>query len=455
MAKKRPRAQRRFARKAEPAYWRNRLFRSSFSYRGKLHEVNHWSVKIQHLGNRRTFSLSTEAVGAAAAEACEIYKTILSRGWENAVAQHKEKSAKARTALGITLAPEKGGFDASYWKPRLIRRKYTQAFHSNDEQEFSVRIDRSGTNFYFPLGTDNPGIAAKNAARIFRAVDRQGWASACKRFARELSVAFRWSDNPLAWTYTTIQTQVDLRGPTSDKGGTSSFSHVEEWVPTTAKPPSPDFRKLKVGIVESDASIRGALSWCINQEEGCCCVAAFANAAAAVAEARRHSIDLFLVSQNLSDKPGIDCLTDLHSLDPKTYALLFSVFEDSEQLFKAAPGGAPCYVFRRTPATRILAPIEAALKAGARTREQFKKSIQRYFEETVLSSPIHGSANQLSNLTQREHEILGLLSKGHPDKEIADLLRISTWTVHGHLKKIFEKLGAHNRTDAVVKYLNK
>jgi DNA-binding NarL/FixJ family response regulator len=435
MAKKRPRTKKRRASKIEPKYWKNRLFRSSFSYRGKLHEVNHWSVKIQHLGHRKTFSLTAEAVAAAAAEACEIYKAILSRGWKKAMAEHKEKSVKVRMTSGSVPDPERGGLDAAYWRPRLIRRKYIEAFRSN--AEFSVRIDHSGTSFYFSLGTDNPALAAKNAALIFRTVKKQDWENACKRFPRELSVAFRWSDNPLAWTYTTIQTQTDSeRKPAIDVVRAC-------------------LARLKVGIVESDAGARQALSWCISREDGCCCVASFANAAAATDEARRRSIDLFLVSQNLSDKPGIECLNELNCIDPKAYALLFSVFEDSEQLFKAAPGGAPCYVFRRTLPTSILAPIQAALKDGSRTREHFKKSIRRYFEETVLSSPIHGSANELSNLTQREHEILGLLSKGHPDKEIAGILRISTWTVHGHLKKIFEKLGAHNRTDAVVRYLNK
>jgi DNA-binding NarL/FixJ family response regulator len=197
------------------------------------------------------------------------------------------------------------------------------------------------------------------------------------------------------------------------------------------------------------------LSWCINQQDGCCCKATFTTADAALHEASGNSIDLLLAGQNLSDKSGIAFLKELKNLAPGIFGLLFSVFEDSEQLFKAAPGGAPSYIFRRTPPTRILAPIESALKNAGRAPEQFNNSIWHYFEGTLVSFPPGGSANELSTLTPREHEILALLSKGHPDKEIADLLRISTWTVHGHLKKIFEKLKAHNRTDAVVKYLNK
>ena len=79
----------------------------------------------------------------------------------------------------------------------------------------------------------------------------------------------------------------------------------------------------------------------------------------------------------------------------------------------------------------------------------------QYFKDTVFSSPIGGSTQELTNLTQREHEVLALLSKGHQDKAIADKLRISVYTVHVHVRNIFEKLGVHNRTGAVVKYFQK
>jgi DNA-binding NarL/FixJ family response regulator len=420
----------------EPEYWRARLFRNSFTYQGDRHQVRHWSVKIQYFGTRKTFSLRAIDQKQAASEACGLYKAIVNRGWEMVLAERAEKNAEAHLSARQVSCTKQNGSDDAYWGQRLIHRKYTEIFRQNGGLEFSVRVEHAGTSYYFPLGSDKEKIAARNAARIYSVVVGQGWESACKRFPRELSLAFRWSDNPLAWTYTTVVTQTDSPSSVSAR-------------------PCAQFGKFKVGIVESDFGLREALAWCINQQDGCCCVETFASASAAVEHARRHSIDLLLVSQNLPDKPGIACLNELAAVAPKIIGLLFSVFEDSEKLFEAAPGGAPCYVFRRTPATKILVPIEAALKHGPRTREQFNSSVRRYFQDVVISSPIHGSANELSNLTPREHEILGLLSKGHPDKEIADFLRISTWTVHGHLKKIFEKLGAHNRTDAVVKYLNK
>jgi DNA-binding CsgD family transcriptional regulator len=56
-------------------------------------------------------------------------------------------------------------------------------------------------------------------------------------------------------------------------------------------------------------------------------------------------------------------------------------------------------------------------------------------------------------LTNRERDILSCLCKGIPDKEIALTLNISAWTVHTHLKRIYEKLGVHSRAEAILALL--
>jgi DNA-binding NarL/FixJ family response regulator len=61
----------------------------------------------------------------------------------------------------------------------------------------------------------------------------------------------------------------------------------------------------------------------------------------------------------------------------------------------------------------------------------------------------------MARLTPREQEILEHLSRGYVDKEIAQRLGISAWTVHGHLRSLFRKLQVHTRTEAVVRYLQK
>src|SRR5882672_4208081 len=133
MAKKRPRAARQHCAdksrpprsRMEPKYWRDRIFRNSFTYKGKRFQVSHWSVKIQHLGTRKTFSLRASNAAEAADEACQLYKGIVTRGRESVAARGKGKDAECRPAPGALSVPGENGFDASYWARRLIHRKYT------------------------------------------------------------------------------------------------------------------------------------------------------------------------------------------------------------------------------------------------------------------------------------------------------------------------------------------
>ena len=304
-------------------------------------------------------------------------------------------------------------------------------------RELSVRVDHHGTSHYFPLRTDDPDLAASRALRIYRAIASRGWKAANERFRRELTVAFRWLDNPLAWTYTTIHTQTKA----SRQRSADSFD-----VGTG---------RLKVAIAESDAGIRQALVSCINHMEGFCCAATFASAAEAVRELPRRPTALVLVSHSLADKPGTACLEELKVAAPGVAGLLYSVYEDSEELFRATPGGAGTYLLRRTPPTRFLEPITEVLARKNLSNEELAVGVWQYFKSTVASLPIGGPAPQLAHLTQREHEVLALLSKGQLDKEIAERLGISIYTVHEHVRNIFEKLGVHNRTEAVVKFLQK
>jgi DNA-binding NarL/FixJ family response regulator len=81
--------------------------------------------------------------------------------------------------------------------------------------------------------------------------------------------------------------------------------------------------------------------------------------------------------------------------------------------------------------------------------------VRKYFQGCLNFAPSGETNRALESLTNREREILQYLSKGYVDKEIAMRLGISAWTVHGHVKNIFEKLNVHTRTEAVVKLLQK
>jgi DNA-binding CsgD family transcriptional regulator len=74
------------------------------------------------------------------------------------------------------------------------------------------------------------------------------------------------------------------------------------------------------------------------------------------------------------------------------------------------------------------------------------------FRYLLVRAPSH--ARESANLSPREQEIVRMVAAGHPNKIIADILEISSWTVSTHLRRIFAKLGVASRAAMVAKILN-
>jgi DNA-binding NarL/FixJ family response regulator len=424
---KRPRTRTRLS-KLEPAYWRGRLYKNIFAYQGRRVEVRSWSVKIQRHGKRRAFTLSSPNRTQAANEACQIYQTIHEYG-RDAVPARDRRSLDSE---GLRASIQ---YDAEYWKHRLIHRTYPESVEPPGKREFAVRIEHGRISHYFPLGTKTERQAAAQAVRIHRTIVNKGWAEANKMFPRELALSLRWQDNPLAWTYTTFHTRLEK---------------------ATAKP-NPDARKRlskrRVIFIEPDVGIRFALAACANSQEGFRCEATFARGGEALRAIPHLKVDLILANHDLPGEVGAGFFEELHRNFPGLVVLSYSIYADSDELFKSTPGGAVVYLLKRTPPDRVFEPI-AGLE-GAVTSEQVASHVRKYFQQMAAMLPSGPPFWKLAKLTPREQEILALLSKGAVIKEIAGTLGISNWTVHGHVKSIFEKLKVHTRTEAVVRYLQR
>lgn len=444
MAKQRPS---KTSRKSSPAwalnraapkaasFWRKRLFKSIFTRGGRSIAVKGWAIRIQFQGIRRTFSLGTITRSAASLKAEEIYQTIRTRGWDVAAQLYSKRSAPVTWRAAEATPAQLSKTGARYWKLRLLRRKHPSQSQLGPSGEFSVRIEYGGISHYFPLGTLDEEAAAKKALEIYRTVVSKGWGAATLRFSRELTLGFHWVANPLAWTYTTIHTRVDqLDAPPG---------------PVRSKSPR------NIAIVESDAGIGQAIAWYLQFHQPFLYAVAFANAGDALREIPRRSIRLTLSNHSLPDMSGDRFLEKLRVFAPKSLGLIYSVYEDSDQLFKATPGGASGYLLKRTSPEQMLEPIGGLLSKGPLSRQQILQQVRQSFRDVTTLLQSSDEVQEIGKLTPREKEILDSLSKGRLDKEIAHTLGISVWTVHGHLKSIFEKFRVHSRTEAVVKYLQK
>ncbi|HTI99903.1 MAG TPA: response regulator transcription factor, partial [Dongiaceae bacterium] len=176
------------------------------------------------------------------------------------------------------------------------------------------------------------------------------------------------------------------------------------------------------------------------------CVAACPTGEAALDKLPALKPQVVLMDLNLPQMSGIDCIRRLKELLPATQIIVLTVYEDSEHIFRALKAGACGYLLKRSDPDEVLDAVKDAREGGAPMSSQIARRVVLSFHEP---SP----AAETTSLTERETEILSLLSKGFANKEIADKMQISVPTVRTHLRHIYEKLHVRSRTEAIIKYL--
>ncbi|MFA6542309.1 MAG: response regulator transcription factor [Bacteroidota bacterium] len=208
-------------------------------------------------------------------------------------------------------------------------------------------------------------------------------------------------------------------------------------------------QNISVAIVEDLTDIRVGLGALIGGSPGFSCIGMYADGEEAVERIPRAIPDVVLMDIDMPKMNGIECIRKLKTVMPSLQIMMLTVFEDDEKIFQSLKAGASGYLLKKTPPVKLLEAIEEVFHGGSPMSGQIARKVIQAFQTPQQKSP------QTENLSQREHEILSYLAKGHRYKEIADELFISIETVRTHIRNIYEKLHVRSRTEAVLKYLNK
>ncbi len=167
--------------------------------------------------------------------------------------------------------------------------------------------------------------------------------------------------------------------------------------------------------------------------------------------------DIVLLDMNMPDRDGLQGIMEIGKLDMGTKVLALSGYDDADLIFRAMKIGAKGYVLKTMASAQLIYAIEEVLNGkiylplalSSRFFEYFQQSFR---EETAKSES--DEENLLSYLTQREEEVLELLTQGVTYKGVAAKLFISETTVKTHVNNIFQKLQVNDRTQAVLYAIN-
>jgi DNA-binding NarL/FixJ family response regulator len=206
---------------------------------------------------------------------------------------------------------------------------------------------------------------------------------------------------------------------------------------------------IRVALIEDNAPFAKALEDFLHlSRSGVRFVATYPSGEEAMQTLPKDPPDVVLVDVNLPRMNGIECVARLKALCPTVLPLILTMYEDTPLIFDALKAGACGYLLKRTPPAEIVAAIQQVMTGGAPMSPQIARHVVSFFHRPA-------SADDMTALTDRERAVLDLLARGCLYKQIADQLNISIDTVRTHLRKIYDKLHVHSRTEAVLKYLEK
>jgi DNA-binding NarL/FixJ family response regulator len=204
----------------------------------------------------------------------------------------------------------------------------------------------------------------------------------------------------------------------------------------------------QVAIVEDIKDILEYLRDLVNEHPQFECQHLYVNAEEAIAFLPHSGVGIVVVDIGFKGKGtlnGIDCVREVKPQMPNTLFMMYTVFENADKIFESLKAGANGYLLKDATDEQIIAALEDLLKGGAPMSGAIARKVIEFFQKP--SAP----CKEIEDLTEREREILQLLSRGFSYKGIADEIGIKEGTVKVHIHNVYEKLHVTNSRQAIEK----
>ena len=199
---------------------------------------------------------------------------------------------------------------------------------------------------------------------------------------------------------------------------------------------------IRVALADDQALVRSGFRALLSLFEGLQVVAEAEDGDAAIRAVLDTNPDVLLLDVRMPKRNGIEVVTELATRGRLPPTLLLTTFEDDFAMVSGVRAGARGYLLKGVTPEVLVEAIKTLAAGGSYLFAPLAQPAG-----TAPRSSITASVEQL---TEREQEVLKLLSSGITNREIATALRLSEGTVRNHLSSIFAKLGVNDRTKAVL-----
>ena len=204
---------------------------------------------------------------------------------------------------------------------------------------------------------------------------------------------------------------------------------------------------IRVLIADDQELVRTGFRVILEAEGDIEVVAEAENGVEAVRQAALVKPQVVLMDIRMPELDGL-AATDqiLRQTDPPTIVVL-TTFDQNEYIYRALRAGAAGFLLKDAPSSRLIAAVRAAATGDSLIEPSITQRLVERFAEPVTSA---GIPAELEQLTERELDVLRLITRGLSNAEIAAEMVVAETTVKTHVARILAKLGVRDRVQAVV-----
>ena len=210
---------------------------------------------------------------------------------------------------------------------------------------------------------------------------------------------------------------------------------------------SANSKPIRTAIIEDQDDIREGLVSLIGFTPGFKSCGSYGSMEEALDRIPRDQPDVVLSDIGLPGMDGIQGIKVLKERFPNLLILMLTVYDDDERIFDALCAGANGYLLKRTPPMRLLESLREAVDGGSAMSPEVASKVISLFRE------IRPPERADYDLTPHELRLLKLLVEGNNYNTAAKELGSSINTVKFYIKRIYEKLQVHSKSEAVAKAL--
>ncbi len=217
---------------------------------------------------------------------------------------------------------------------------------------------------------------------------------------------------------------------------------------------------LQAMIVDDDEITRMGLKHALEKMQIFSGVYEEASANALLAQLATKPVDLVLLDISMPGMGGIEATRLIKQHHPEVKVLIFTYHDTEEKVSAALSAGADAYCVKNISVERLRLAIDCVLQGALWLDPLIARKALGAFGQSdahpvqVAAAPtLSHRASKRLDLTEREFDVLRLITQGKSNKEIGVLLEISPYTVKTHIRNLTQKLGVEDRTQAAVKAL--